>query len=216
MTDPTPARILEAALHAFDSDGFAAVTTAQICRRAAVSNGSLFHHFGSKDGIAASLYLGGIRAYQDAIRDALRAAPGARAGVRAVVAAHQVWAEAEPALARFLFERGRSAWSDAQAAAIQAENARFLADLRHWAAPHVAAGRLRDLPVEVIAAQLIGPIQIFTRAWLAGRSPAPPGRGTDSPVRALQAAAWRGLRGPLQTEEKPDERDDCDGDGDRP
>lgn len=213
MIDPTPERILDAALQAFDSDGFAAVTVAAICRRAGVSNGSLFHHFGSKDGIAAALYLHGIRAYQDHLRAALRGAADARGGVAAVVAAHQAWAEAEPALARFLFERGRPGWSGVRAAEIEAENRRLRADLAAWVAPHIAAGRLRDLSVEVIAAQLIGPIQIFTRAWLAGRSAAPAPAGPDSPVRALQDAAWRALRGPHAPEEERDERHRRDGTG---
>lgn len=204
MTDPTPDRILDVALQAFDSEGFAAVTTAEICRRAGVSNGSLFHHFGSKDGIAAALYLQGIRSYQDALRTALLSAPDARAGVRAVVAAHQDWAEAQPALARFLLERGRPGWRGVRAAEIEAENARILADLTAWAAPHIAAGRLRDLPAEVIAAQLVGPIQVFTRAWLAGRSAAPPARGPGGPVAALQDAAWRALRGPAADEDASD------------
>jgi len=210
MSDPTPRRILDAALAAFEARGYGATTTAEICRRARVSNGSLFHHFGSKEGVAAALYLEGIRSYHDAMRQALLSSPDARAAVMSVVAAHQAWAEAEPALARFLLDQGRPGGVAVRATEIAAENARLTADLHRWAMGHVAAGRLRDLPPEVLGAQLIGPIQVFTRAWLSGRRPVPPGVPPggdhhDSPVRALQHAAWRALRGPAAMEENQDD-----------
>ncbi|MEQ8347793.1 MAG: TetR/AcrR family transcriptional regulator [Sneathiellaceae bacterium] len=210
MTDPTAARILATALQAFDEKGLQGVTTAEICRRAAVSNGSLFHHFGSKDGIVGALYLSGIRAYQEAMRAALQAGIEPEAAVHAAVAAHQDWAEAEPVLARFLFDCARPGWPGLRSAEIEAENARFRRHLADWAAPHRATGRLLDLPVEVIAAQLIGPIQIFTRAWLSGRSAAPPARGPDGPLHALQAAAWRALRGPHADATEPGRRNGND------
>jgi TetR/AcrR family transcriptional repressor of nem operon len=48
------ARLLEAALHAIRSKGYAATTVDDICEQAGVTKGSFFHHFKSKDELALS------------------------------------------------------------------------------------------------------------------------------------------------------------------
>jgi len=55
--DPAEKRaaILAAARESFGRDGYGSTTTAQIARRAGVSEGIVFHHFGSKQGLLAAL-----------------------------------------------------------------------------------------------------------------------------------------------------------------
>jgi AcrR family transcriptional regulator len=53
--------ILEGALEAFTSKGFAAATVGDVRRLSGASVGSIYHHFGDKEGLAAALYLEGIR-----------------------------------------------------------------------------------------------------------------------------------------------------------
>lgn len=48
------ARVLEAARELFAERGYAATTTADVARRASVSEGIVFHHFGSKPGLLAA------------------------------------------------------------------------------------------------------------------------------------------------------------------
>lgn len=49
---PAKLRLLNAALHAIRSKGYAATTVDDICREAGVTKGSFFHHFKSKDELA--------------------------------------------------------------------------------------------------------------------------------------------------------------------
>ena len=46
-----PARLIEAATRRFESEGRAAVNVLDVARDAGVTTGSLYHHFGSKDGL---------------------------------------------------------------------------------------------------------------------------------------------------------------------
>ena len=45
---------MEAALHLFRARGYAATTVDDICERAALTKGSFFHHFESKEGLAVA------------------------------------------------------------------------------------------------------------------------------------------------------------------
>jgi TetR/AcrR family transcriptional regulator, transcriptional repressor for nem operon len=48
----TRTKLLDAALHTIRAKGYAATTVDDLCATAAVSKGSFFHHFKSKDGLA--------------------------------------------------------------------------------------------------------------------------------------------------------------------
>lgn len=179
--------ILESALAAFTRLGYDASTIADIRAAAGVSNGSVFHHFGSKEGIAEALYLDGIRRYQQGLLAVLeRHRADAASGVRAVVRFHLEWVEAHRDLARFLFDIGRPDWRGAQSAAIRAANEAFAAGVAAWLRPHVDKRRLKPLPAEVFAACVIGPAQLVSRAWIAGLRKARP----RTYARALADAAW--------------------------
>src|SRR2546423_6897860 len=52
--------ILDAAMHLFATRGLRATAIEDICAASGASNGSLYHHFGSKEGIAATLYASAI------------------------------------------------------------------------------------------------------------------------------------------------------------
>ena len=54
-----------------------------------------------------------------------------------------------------------------------------------WYRPHIAAGRLHDLPLDVLAAIWIGPAQELYRHSPIAHDPGP-----------LANAAWAGLRAP--------------------
>ena len=58
--------ILDAALECFSTLGYEQTTLADIRAKAGASTGSIYHHFGSKERIAADLYLDGVRQTQEA------------------------------------------------------------------------------------------------------------------------------------------------------
>jgi len=95
--------ILDAALECFSTLGYDETTLADIRERAGASTGSIYHHFGSKEHIAANLYLDGVRQTQEAgLRALLRTRTG-RTGIAAQVGAYVDWVVEHPTMARFLF-----------------------------------------------------------------------------------------------------------------
>lgn len=162
--------IMAAALAAFDEHGCDRVAIAAIRKAAGVSNGSFFHWFGSKDGLAAALYLDCVVDYHRAMAGAVAGGPGAEEGIERLIRAHLDWVVSARPRARFLFEQVRAEWLTLIRAEREAENARFAATIEDWRRPHVAAGRLRELPPMVFFALLAGPAQMLCRAFLAGTS----------------------------------------------
>jgi AcrR family transcriptional regulator len=184
--------ILDAALSTFVQQGFERTTTADIVARAGISNGALFHHFPTKDAIAEALYVRGIASYQDGLILALErhlGAEAARATIRSAVHHHLAWVEANRDLAHFMYERGRPDWQPAHGAAVRKLNRSAALHVRDWIAPLAAAGVVRDLPLAVIAACVVGPAHFVARRWLSGMIPARPTSFAD----ALADAAWAAL-----------------------
>lgn len=184
--------ILDAALAAFVELGFEHATTGHICFRAGISNGALFHRFPTKDAIAEALYLRGIAAYQAGLLRAIerhRGINAARATIRSAVQHHLAWVETNRDLAWFMYERGRPDWQPAHGAAVRELNRATVSRVRDWMAPLAAAGAVRDLPLAVLAACVVGPAHFVARRWLSGLITARPSSFAD----ALADAAWAAL-----------------------
>jgi AcrR family transcriptional regulator len=189
---PTPARraaILQAALAEFNLHGVAGANIDDIRRRSGASVGSIYHHFGGKDGIAGALYLEGLADYQRGFIDVLDAAKSTRAGVEGAVHHHVRWIEEHKELARFLFLGRDARVVIATERPLKDQNRRFFSRVTGWTRPRVAAGELRDLEPELLTALWIGPSQELARHWLAGRGH---GSLTDA-AGTLADAAWKSL-----------------------
>ncbi|GGC73081.1 TetR/AcrR family transcriptional regulator [Chelatococcus reniformis] len=172
MDETARDRILKAALALFAERGFEATRTSDICARAAVSNGSLFHVFASKDAVAAALYRDGIAAYQAVLLAALDGGAGTGRALRAVVHAQCGWAEADQR-ARFLFTHGREIAAGEAARDIAALNARFVAAIETWRAVPLHRPALRPMPLPAFTAVLLGPSLMAIRGWLGMGGEAP-------------------------------------------
>jgi len=182
--------ILEAARACFEEHGYAATTIELIAARSGASNGSIYHHFGSKDGILAVLYTSALASYQEELLALLRDhADDAESGIRGAVVHHLAWVEAHPHETRTLFEHRQTLERTSRAGEIQQQNRAVLAEARAWSARHVDAGTIRDLG-PAAAAVWFGPAQLIARDWMAGRL-----RGKPSALApALADAAWRSFR----------------------
>jgi AcrR family transcriptional regulator len=177
--------ILDAALRGFAEKGLAGTTVEEVRRRSGASVGSIYHHFGDKEGIAAALYVEALRDYQAGLLTVLDADGDAEATVKALVRHHLRWVEADPDRARFLLSgRPRRA-----AGPIAELNRCALAATAAWLDREVRAGRMAALPIDVFYSVLIGPAQEFCRRWLEGRMRT----SIRSAERWLSAAAWRAL-----------------------
>ncbi len=183
--------LLSAGLAVFDRDGFEGATVAAIRRQASASNGSFFHVFASKKELAGALFLDVLARYHAAMLAALDPSPSARDGVGGLIRAHLDWVVNDRPEARYLFEISRSEWAEAVRDDQRAENARFSDGIERWRAPLVARGELLAMTQVLFLGQIIGPAQIFCRAFLSGRDRADPRQQAD----ILIACAVRALVG---------------------
>lgn len=182
--------ILDAALACFTENGIEATTIEMIRERSQASVGSMYHHFGNKERIAATLYmdaLGEHNAYQHQL---LQAATSAEDAVKAIAYAYVDWVSANPDKARFvLYGRGALAKSEMAGEMRERTRAHVMAVLE-WFRPYLEQGSLKSLPMEVLGSLMTGPAHDYARLWLSGRAK------TDiKAYREIFAeAAWNALK----------------------
>ncbi|GAB5435294.1 TetR/AcrR family transcriptional regulator [Falsiruegeria mediterranea] len=167
MSSTTKELIQAAALRLFDEHGVAATSIAQIRSEVGISNGSFFHAYKTRDSLCADIYLLALKDYHAALVADLPKT--AQDGIAALITAHLEWVVTSGPLARFLFKHARPEWLDNIRAEQASENAKLAESLATWRAPLAKAGALHPMPEMMFFAQLIGPAQIFCRAWLSGR-----------------------------------------------
>ena len=167
--------LLAAGLAVFDRDGFEGATVAAIRTRARASNGSFFHFFGSKKELAGTRFLEVLRGLSTAaILAAIDPALGARDGLGRLIRAHLDWVVNNRREARYLFEISRSEWTEEVRDAQRTQNSRLADGIEGWRAPLIARGELLPMTATLFFSQIIGPAQIFCRAWLSGRDRSDP------------------------------------------
>lgn len=76
-----PRRLLDAALEAFETEGYDAASVTAIARSAGVTTGALYHHFGSKAGLHAVLLNDLEKRLDERLQGALEAGDGSRAAL---------------------------------------------------------------------------------------------------------------------------------------
>jgi AcrR family transcriptional regulator len=185
--------ILSAALECFTERGFSATTVEEIRKRSGASIGSIYHHFGGKEGLAAELYVEGLRGSQAGFLDALERRSDPQAAIRALVRHHLGWVERNPMLAKFLMNRRETELRLATEARVRALNRDFFPRAEAWMERHVRSGALREVPADLWEPLLLGPSQEFARLWLAGRTRISLRRAE----RELAEATWNALRADL-------------------
>jgi AcrR family transcriptional regulator len=175
--------ILDAALRAFTDKG-AAATVDDVRALSGASVGSIYHWFDGKEDIATALYAEALGSYQEGYLAALRGSADPQRGIKAVVRHHLRWVEANPDLARFLFDRREGGER------VRELNRQVFAATASWLEPHVESGRVRRMPLDLYYALLIGPSQEFARHWLQGRMKT----SIRQAEPVLAEAAWCALR----------------------
>jgi AcrR family transcriptional regulator len=184
--------LLAAGLAVFDRDGFDGATVAAIRTRARASNGSFFHFFGSKKELAGTLFLDVLQRYHAAVLAAIGISLSPQDGIARLIRAHLDWVVNNRREARFLFEISRSEWTEAVRDAQRAQNSRLAEGIERWRAPLIARGELIPMTSTLFLSQIIGPAQIFCRAWLSGRDRTDPRQQAGT----LIACAIRALVAP--------------------
>lgn len=185
----TSERIVNAALPLFAVHGWSGTSMEEVRRAAGVSNGSLYHHFRSRAGLAAQLLVDGMAAAQHAALDALAQAESAEQGVREVVRAELAWVEGSAELARLLYADVPDEVLLAAEPKFSQHNRRYVEAVGGWLRTQAEQRALIDVPFGVAHALWLGPATELSRHWLRGRSRIRP----TAAARALADGAWRAL-----------------------
>ncbi len=187
---PRREQIRAAALAAFTENGVAGTSIEEIRARSGASVGSIYHHFGGKDGLAGELYLEGLGDYQRGFLATLAGAESTRVGVEGAVHHHVGWIVEHRDLARFLLLGRDASVVVATERPLRELNRHFFREAGEWIAPRVERRELRDLDTQLLTALWIGPSQELARQWLGG----PGGARLTDAAPVLAQAAWTTLR----------------------
>lgn len=186
--------ILDATLDVFIDVGESGTFIQEVCARAAISVGSLYHHFGSKDQLIATLHYTLLDDYQSGAGPILAADPPAEDGIRDTVAYHLRWLVGHPRPATFLLRQPFAGYrSSGVPADLLEANEDFLHTVHGWLDRRMEEGQLKRLPFDVVVALLIGPVHHWARSALfldPARAPAK----AEATIEQLADGAWKSLR----------------------
>lgn len=193
-TGPRRRAILDAALDTFVEVGESGTFIQEVCNRAQISVGTLYHHFGSKDQLIATMHYTLLDEYQAGAGPILGADPPAEAGIRDTVDYHVRWLVAHPRPATFLLQQPFAGYRSANIPADLIEaNEEFLATVQGWLDRRMDDGGLKRLPFEVVVALLIGPVHHWVRGALY-RDPVRAADKAEVAAAELAEGAWQALR----------------------
>jgi AcrR family transcriptional regulator len=188
-TDATRARLLDDALTVYSRHGSDGFTMTAVIKESGASSGSLYHHFGSFDGLAAALYARCMARLLDALLSALAPLTDARAGVEAVVRAYLRFTREHRAAAKFIHASAYATFLPAHSAVIAAEKQPRIARMVDWLRPHLDSGAVVGVPVTLVEMLLIGPVAETARRWLADD----PNIDLGEAEALLPARVWQSL-----------------------
>ncbi|MEU6064847.1 MULTISPECIES: TetR/AcrR family transcriptional regulator [Streptomyces] len=166
--EATVDRLLDAVLRVYAESGEQGLTVSAVTKASGVSLGSLYHHFGSIDGLVIAAERRWVGRLLDELLTALEAAPTSRDGIEAVVRAYFAFVREHPDAARLV----HSPYGDRQPTRSgqeqrDAQRARLSA-LARWIQPRVESGELAPLSQPLIESLVLGPVVAMARRWLSG------------------------------------------------
>jgi AcrR family transcriptional regulator len=190
------ARLLGAAAECYGRGGRRGITLNQVCAQAEASVGAVYHHFpGGLRELEDALYLDTLASYHRGLLRELQHHDSAREGVKAVVFFHLEWMADNVALAQYLLSFSASLLSSQHLAQLETMNADFAKALVEWRDPHVAAGRIRRLPLMLYWSIILGPAQQYGSEIIAKADVEEVAANLVRAAPTLAEAAWLAVRG---------------------
>jgi AcrR family transcriptional regulator len=190
-TEERRSTILNAALQCFNEYGLENTTVQDIQQVAKCSTGSLYHHFGSKEGIAGSLFVETFKNMNEGVLAELQRCSDARTGVQVVVTQICEWVSGNTSSARFLLQSRDIQFSHDMHLQLSHEYNEIMRGYFQWFTPFVEDGSMKSLPLDTYVPLIIGPAQEYARRWLAKQVD----RSPSSLTRVFSDAAWNAVRG---------------------
>ncbi|MFC5749598.1 TetR/AcrR family transcriptional regulator [Actinomadura rugatobispora] len=190
--EATVGKVLDAALALYAAKGPGGLTMSALIAETGTSSGSLYHHFGSFDGLRAALYARSMGELLDSVAAALERSRTARSGVRALVEAYLRFTQEDRPAAHFIHASSYADFLPPNADRIaEAKNPR-MQRIVGWLRPHVEAGTVLPLPDPLTEMLVIAPVAETSRRWLAGD----PGVDLAVAARILPERIWHSVRAP--------------------
>ncbi len=182
----TKAQLLDAATKVFLEHGFSGASMDLVRQEAGVSNGSLYHHYPTKEKLADALYAHTLRDFHASLLVPLKAQPSGEAAVKGLVRAYIQWVVKHPERARLLHKLRRTGDMADASSERNAANTQAFGAIAQWIDEKVEAGEMRAMPFPVWMALVFSPAMALTTHWVKLDKPA-----VSPKVRAaLEHAAW--------------------------
>ncbi len=183
--------LLASALQVYAERGQEGFTVGAVTRASGVSLGSLYHHFGSFDGLAAALYCRCMTQVCDEMIEALYRTRTTRTGIQALVRTYLRFIQDHRDAALFLHASSYSGHLATHAQEIRALKDEKFGRIAAWMAPRIESGEIAPLPEPLLEILLMGPIIETARRSLTHTFAE---LDLDEAVRELPDRIWRSVR----------------------
>ncbi|MEU6662379.1 TetR/AcrR family transcriptional regulator [Streptomyces sp. NPDC046821] len=185
----TADRLLDAALRVYAEEGEQGITVSALTKASGVSLGSLYHHFGSVDGLMSALVMRWLGRLLDELAAALVRSRTARTGVRALVRAYLDFVQEYPDASRLMHSSFADRAGMARGRELRDAQEARLSPMAEWLRPRVESGEVAALPMPLIEALVLGPVVGVARRWLSGVDDV----DLAEAARVLPDRIWRSL-----------------------
>lgn len=186
--EATVEQVMDAALSIYAASGEAGLTLGAITKASGVSSGSIYHHFGSLDGVFSALALRSLGQLLGTLGTALAQATQARSGIQAVVLAYLDFVQSHPEEAGLLHSVAADREGMARAGQIRDSQEARLAPIALWIHAHQESGELAKLSAPMIESLVLGPVVAVVRRWLTVGD-----IDLEEAARALPDHIWRSV-----------------------
>ncbi|MFD5870100.1 TetR/AcrR family transcriptional regulator [Streptomyces sp. NPDC060322] len=182
--------LLDAALRVFVASGEQGLTVNAVTRASGISLGSLYHHFGSLDGLVATLSHRWLSRLLGGLAEALKDTDTAREGIAAAVEAYLAFVQEHPGPALLLHSPLSDRTGMAQGREVRDSQEARVSDMTAWVRLHVDSGELAPLPQPLIESLVLGPVVAVARRSLSGIDDV----DLVEAARLLPEQIWRSVR----------------------
>ncbi|MEG3628910.1 TetR/AcrR family transcriptional regulator [Streptomyces poriticola] len=181
--------LLDTALRLYTESGEQGVTVSAVTKASGVSLGSLYHHFGSLDGLLTALTERWTHRLLGQLVTAVTATDTGPDGIRAVVEAYVGFVREHPGAALLIHSPYADERMMARAPELREAHAPSVSAFALWAQPRIESGELAPLPLPLVETLVLGPVVGLARRWLAGIQDI----DLDEAVRILPDRIWRSI-----------------------
>ncbi|WP_399887228.1 TetR/AcrR family transcriptional regulator [Streptomyces sp. BBFR51] len=181
--------LLDTALRLYTESGEQGVTVTAVTRTSGVSLGSLYHHFGSLDGLLTALTDRWTGRLLGQLLTALTSTDTAREGIRAVVGAYLAFVRDHPGAALLVHSPRADRRLMARGQEVRAAQGPAVSAFARWVQPRIEAGEVAPLPLPLLETLVMGPVVAVARRRLSGVRDV----DLDEAARILPERIWRSI-----------------------